>query len=225
MLGYEFELTITREPRARRARAAKPAAPRRLTRGRRAVLTLLVVGAVGVVGGLGSYAVFTATTGNAGNSFASGTVSIEDNDSGSAMLALSNAKPGDSDTSCIRIRYTGTLDSAVRLYGSVSGSLASYLTLTVTRGTDSSPSFDSCANFTADGTNYIGAGNGVIYSGALSSFPASYAAGLVDPTSGSPETWSQDEVHSYRFAVILQDNNAAQGLTGNASFTWEARNL
>lgn len=185
---------------------------------------MLVIGVAGLLAGAGSYAVFTATTGNTGNSFASGTVAIQDNDANTAMLALANAKPGDADTSCIRIEYTGSLDSTVRLYGSVSGSLASYVTLTVTRGTDSSPSFDSCANFTPDATNYIGAGNGVVYSGPLSSFPASYAAGIVDPTSGSPETWSQSEAHSYRFVVTLQDDNAAQGLTGNASFTWEARN-
>lgn len=185
---------------------------------------MLVIGVAGLLAGAGSYAVFTATTGNAGNSFASGTVAIQDNDANTAMLALANAKPGDADTSCIRIEYTGSLDSTVRLYGSVSGSLAGYLTLTVTRGTDSSPSFDSCASFTPDATDYIGAGNGVVYSGPLSSFPASYAAGIVDPTSGSPETWSQSEAHSYRFVVTLQDDNAAQGLTGNASFTWEARN-
>jgi Camelysin metallo-endopeptidase len=196
----------------------------RRSRGRRAILSLLVFGVVGLTAGLGSYAVFTATTGNTGNAFASGTVAIQDNDSNSAMLALANAKPGDADTSCIRIEYTGTLDSTVRLYGSVSGSLASYLTLTVTRGTDSNPSFDACGNFTADAANYIGAGNGVVYTGTLAAFPASYAAGLVDPTSGAPETWSENEVHSYRFAVTLQDNNAAQGQTGTASFTWEARN-
>lgn len=216
MFGYRLE--ISRAPRP----AARPRA--RWSRSRRTVLTLLVIGVAGLLAGAGSYAVFTATTGNTGNSFTSGTVAIQDNDSNTAMLALANAKPGDADTSCIRIEYTGSLDSTVRLYGSVSGSLANYVTLTVTRGTDSSPSFDSCANFTADATNYIGAGNGVVYSGPLSSFPASYAAGIVDPTSGSPETWSQSEAHSYRFVVTLQDDNAAQGLTGNASFTWEARN-
>jgi hypothetical protein len=228
VLGYRLEIQFAREPREKRPRRLRAAAggpPPKRSRSRRWVMTLLVVGVVGVVAGLGSYAVFTATTGNTGNTFASGTVSIEDNDSGSAMLALSNAKPGDADTSCIRIQYTGTLDATVRLYGTVSGGLASYLTLTVTRGTDSSPSFDSCVNFTPDGTNYIGAGNGVVYSGPLSSFPASYAAGLVDPTAGSPETWSEDEARSYRFVVTLQDDNAAQGLSGDASFTWEARNL
>lgn len=216
MFGYRLE--ISRAPRP----AARPRP--RWSRSRRSVLTMLVIGVAGLLAGAGSYAVFTATTGNTGNSFTSGTVAIQDNDANTAMLALANAKPGDADTSCIRIEYTGSLDSTVRLYGSVSGSLASYLTLTVTRGTDSSPSFDSCASFTPDATNYIGAGNGVVYSGPLSSFPASYAAGIVDPTSGSPETWSQSEAHSYRFVVTLQDDNAAQGLTGNASFTWEARN-
>lgn len=217
MFGYRLEISRAPRPAARRPRP-------RWSRTRRSVTTMLVIGVAGLLAGAGSYAVFTATTGNTGNSFASGTVAIQDNDSNTAMLALANAKPGDADTSCIRIEYTGSLDSTVRLYGSVSGSLASYLTLTVTRGTDSSPSFDSCANFTPDATDYIGAGNGVVYSGPLSSFPASYAAGIVDPTSGSPETWSQGEAHSYRFVVTLQDDNAAQGLTGNASFTWEARN-
>ncbi len=94
----------------------------------------------------------------------------------------------------------------------------------MTRGTDSNPSFDSCTNFTADGTNYIGQGNGVIYSGALSAFPANWASGVVDPTPGSPESWTNPETHSYRFAVTLQDVEAAQGLNGTASFTWEARN-
>jgi len=213
MFGYKLEIS----------RAPRPAARPRSSRSRRWAMTMLVIGVAGLLAGLGSYAVFTATTGNAGNSFASGTVVIEDNDSNSAMLALANAKPGDADTSCIRIEYTGSLDSTVRLYGSVSGGLADYLTLTVTRGTDSSPSFDSCANFAPDATNYIGAGNGVVFSGPLSAFPASYAAGIVDPTSGTPETWSENEAHSYRFVVTLQDVNAAQGLTGNAAFTWEAR--
>jgi hypothetical protein len=44
----------------------------------------------------------------------------------------------------------------MRLYGTVTGSLGPYLTLTVTRGADSGPSFPSCASFSADATNYIG---------------------------------------------------------------------
>jgi hypothetical protein len=213
-----IRIEITRNGRP--VRAASP----RTRRARKLLATLFVLGLVGSATGIGSYSAFTSTTSNAGNSFAAGTVAIEDNDSGTAMLSLANSKPGDSDTSCIKIKYTGSLDANVRIYGSVTGSMSSYMTLTVTRGTQASPSFDSCSGFTADGTNYIGQGNGVIYNGNLSSFPSSYAAGIVDPYSGSPELWTTNEEHIYRFVVTLQDNNAAQGLTGGASFTWEARN-
>ncbi len=215
-MGIRIEITRN----GRRVGAASP----RAQRSRKALLTLLVVGILGTVTGVGSYSAFTATTGNAGNSFASGTVSIEDNDSGAAMLSLANAKPTDADTSCIKVKYTGTLASSVRLYGSVTGTMPSYMTLTVTRGTQASPSFDSCTGFTADATNYLGAGNGVIYQGNLSAFPATYGAGIVDPIPGSPESWTTNEERIYRFTVTLQNDNAAQGLTGGASFTWEARN-
>lgn len=193
-------------------------------RRRRIVRTVLVVGLTAAFAAVGTYAAFTATTTSPGNSFAPGTVAIGDNDTGAAMLALAAAKPGDSDTSCMRVTYTGSINSSVRLYAGLTGSLAQYLTLTVTRGTDAAPSFDSCASFAPDATNYIGAGAGVVYSGALSAFPSTYAAGLVDPIPAAPESWTASEAHSYRFAISLDNNNAAQGLSSTASFTWEARN-
>jgi hypothetical protein len=174
---------------------------------------------------VGAYAAFKAVLSNSGNSYAAGSVALSDNDSGTAMFTtLTSAKPNDSETSCIRVRFDGSLDSTVRLYGTISGPLAPYLTLTVTRGTDSNPVFDNCSTFTADATNYIGSGNGVIYSGALDTFPTSYASGIVDPTSGSPETWSQNEVHIYKFVVTVGSNSAGQGQSASAGFTWEARN-
>jgi len=193
---------------------------------RRPVLVALAVAGViaAVAVGLTS-AAFVGTTSNAGDSFATGTVSITDNDAGGSMLALSSAKPGNSDTSCIRATYTGSLDSTVRLYATVAGTLAPFLQLTVTRGTDSSPSFDACTNFAADATNYIGSGAGVIYSGLLSAYPTTYGGGIVDPTAGSPETWTTSEVHSYQFVISLNNNPAAQGLSSTATFTWEARDL
>jgi hypothetical protein len=192
---------------------------------RKLLLSLVVLGLLGSIAGWATFSAFSATTTNPNNSFASGTVVISDNDSGNAMLTLANAAPGATDTGCIKVDYTGTLSSNVRLYATVTGTLASYLTVVVTRGTDSSPSFDSCANFTADATNYIGAGAGIIYSGTLAAYPANYTAGLVDPLSGSPETWTTNETHSYKFVVTLIDDPAAQGLSSTAAFTWEARNL
>jgi hypothetical protein len=192
---------------------------------RKILVSLLLVMAIGGVAGPATFSAFSSTTASTGNLFTAGTVNLTDNDGGStSLLSLANAKPGDSDTGCIRVAYDGTLPATVRLYANVSGSLTQYLSLTVTRGTDSSPSFDSCAGFLADSMDYIGAGNGVVYSGTLAAFPATYAAGLVDPTAGSPETWSNPEAYSYRFSITLQNDDAAQGLNGSASFTWEARN-
>ena len=190
---------------------------------RRIFRAMVVVGLTGLVAAVGTYAAFSSPTSNGSNAFAAGTVSISDNDAGGSLMSLSNAKPGASSTGCIVVTYGGTLDSTVVLYGSTTGSLAPYLSLSVTRGTSSGP-FNSCAGFTADVTNYIGAGPGIIYSGTVSSFPTSYATGLVDPTAGSPETWTTSEVHAYMFVVSLVNDPAAQALSSTASFTWEARN-
>jgi hypothetical protein len=141
------------------------------------------------------------------------------------MLALTSAMPNDTDTSCIKVTYSGTVAAGVRLYGTVAGALAPYLTLKVTRGTDSAPAWDSCTNFTADATDYAGLGAGVLFDGNLSDFPAGFATGLADPASATAaESWTSSEAHSYKFQVTLQNNVAAQGLSGSASFTWEARN-
>ena len=189
-------------------------------------LTLLVVALVGVTLRVGTWSAFSDTTDNAGNTFSAGTVTLTDNDAGVAMLSLSNAKPGNTDTGCITVSYTGSLASTVRLYGTTTGTgLDPYLNLTVTRGSFTTPpAYDSCTGFTADAVNYIGAGNGVVYNGTLQGYPDSYTAGIVDPTSGTPESWTNPESHVYQITVTVQDNNLAQGKNATQTFTWEARN-
>ena len=174
---------------------------------------------------MAAYAAYATYVSNTGNSFAAGSVALSDNDSGTAMFtSLTAARANDSETSCIRVRSDGSLSSTVTLYGAVSGALAPYLTLTVTRGTDPAPVFDNCTTFVADATNYVGQGAGVIYNGALSSFPTSFASGITDPAvGGGTETWTQNEVHIYRFVINAGTNTAAQGLSATAAFTWEAR--
>ena len=174
-----------------------------------------------------TYSAFTARTTNASNAVSAGTVSLTDNDLGGTMLGLNAATPGSSDTSCIRVTYNGTLDAAVRMYVTLTGSIAPYLTLTVTRGSGSA-GFDNCTGFTPDATNHIGAGQGVVYSGLLSAFPTSYATGLGDPVPSAPERWTSTptpESHDYKLVITLNDSNAAQGLSGSATFNWEARDV
>jgi predicted ribosomally synthesized peptide with SipW-like signal peptide len=214
MAGTKGEAPMTKNTeRARRGRLHKLG------------LSMLVVGLLGMVAGLGTWSAFSDTTDNSGNAFASGTVDLSDDDSGSAMLSLTNAAPGASDTACINVTYNGSLPAGVRLYGTTGGTgLDQYLDVVVTRGTIASPSFDSCSGFTPDSTTYGYPGTGVIYQGTLQAFADSYGAGVVDPMSGSPETWTNGESHAYRFVVTVQDNNGAQGKNATQTFTWEARN-
>jgi hypothetical protein len=196
-------------------------------RARTKLLAAVVTVGLASVAGAYTWAAFVATTNNGGNSIVAGTVTLSDNDSGGSLLSLANAVPGSADNGCIRVRYAGSLPSSVRLYGTTGGSgLDQYLDLTITRGvySPSEPAFDSCTNFQADSTNYIGAGAGVIYTGTLQGFPDNYASGLVDPLAGFPETWTGTEDHVYRFNVTVQSNFAAQTKNATQVFTWEAQN-
>lgn len=194
--------------------------------GERLFLSLCVLVGMGIAAGVPAFALFSDGGSVTGNSFESSTLVLVDNDAGSSVVSLVSASPSDSSTGCITVTYQGNDDANVRLYLSSPGTLAPYLTLTITRGSDpdpATPAFPSCGGFTADSTNYIGAGNGVVFSGALSTYPTSYASGIVDPPSGGPEVWSIDEAHTYQYAISLGSNTAGQAQSSNAVFTWEAR--
>jgi hypothetical protein len=163
-------------------------------RPRRRLLASAVV--VGLVAGLlvaaSTWSAFSGTTANPANSLATGTVTLGDNDSGSAVFNLAGLKPGDTDTGCITVTSTATIASLVRLYGTTGGTgLDAYLTLTITRGTSGGGSFDDCTGFTADTTNWVGAGNGVIYTGTLAAFGDDWAGGTVDAAPAVPEAWTR----------------------------------
>jgi predicted ribosomally synthesized peptide with SipW-like signal peptide len=192
-----------------------------MSRTRKLILSALVLGAGGITAGAGTFAAFSDTTGNPGNEFSAGTVTLSDNDAGASLVSLpANARPGDSSDRCIRVSYSGSLAADVRLYASVSGGLADHLTLTVTRGSQSSPSFPSCSGFAADSSDYGYVTNGIVYQGKLSGLPSSWAGGVADPAA----SWANGDARTYRYTVTVDDNPAAQGLTADATFHWEARN-
>jgi hypothetical protein len=186
-----------------------------------AVTTALVIGLWSVAdSGSQTWAALSGSTANPGNAFAAGTVALTDNDGGSTpMFTFTNQRPGVIDNSCIRVNYSGSLSATVKLYAATAGTLAPYVDVTVTRGSDASPAFDACTSFTPDAINYIGQGNGIIYKGPLSGFPTTYAGAVSDPAA----SWTTGTSVSYRFSVQIADDNAAQGLSSTATFTCEAR--
>jgi hypothetical protein len=187
---------------------------------RKLLATLVVCGLAAVAVAAATWSSFSATTANPSNAFSAGTVAVSDNDAG-ATLSASAMAPGSSTNGCIQVTYTGSLAATVHQYASTTGPLAPYLNLTITRGTQSAPTFPSCTGFSADSTNYVGAGAGVVYSGTLSSFASTYASGIVDP-----QTWNTNDAHAYKFTITLPSSapSAAQGLSSSATFTWEAQN-
>src|SRR4051794_14461644 len=102
---------------------------------RKILLSALVLALFGSIAGFGVFSAFSVTTVNSGNSFAAGTVTIGDNDAGSALYNVSNRKPGDTVTSCIRVTYSGTLASDVKLYtADPIGAIGPYVNLTIDPG-------------------------------------------------------------------------------------------
>jgi hypothetical protein len=178
----------------------------------RALAMLASLGFVSVLVMTSSRAAFVDTTDNTSNSFQAGTVVLTDDDGGvTRLFNLSNMAPTVQRENCIRVDYAGSLASNVRMYGSASGSLGQYLDVTIDVGTGGG--IGDCTGFTG-GTN--------LYTGTLSNF----ASTRTDFTNGL-QGWNgatNPSSRTYRIRVTLQDDNAAQGLSASADFTWEAQN-
>jgi hypothetical protein len=190
-----------------------------MDRTRKVARSLLVLAVVGGLATLGAYSAFTSQANNPNNRVTAGSVTLADNDGGTALYDLTAAKPGDSQTSCIRVLYTGSLSADVKLYTpDAIGALGPDVTLKIEPGTQASPSFPSCTGFTPDGA--------AIFDAALSTFPTTYAGGVSDyPGAGS--SWTNGDAVVYRVTATLSASapDSAQGATtGLHTLRWEARN-
>ena len=181
--------------------------------------TLVVVGVVGGLAALGVFAAFSSQTDNPGNDVTAGTVTLADNDGGTALYNIPNAKPGSTQTSCIRVNYTGSLDADVKLFTpSTISDLGPHVTLKVESGTQAVPSFPSCTGFVAETT---------LFDAALSTFPATYGTGVSDYPGIVATKWVNTDAVVYRVTATLAANapDTAQGdTTGSHILRWEARN-
>ena len=122
------------------------------------LLSMLVVGITAGLAAFGVFSAFSSQTSNPGNNFTAGTVNLSDNDGDVAAYNVSGGKPTSTQSECVRVVYTGSLDSDVHLYTPEAiGSLGPYVNLTITPGTQSTPN-PNCTGFTADpsGETYSG---------------------------------------------------------------------
>lgn len=148
-------------------------------------------------------AAWTDTTRNDGDSWATGTVSLTDDDNGVAMFTTTNMVPGTVVTNSITVTNEGTVPLNVRLYGENvdnDDDLAQHLNLSV--GT------------TANGTE--------VFSGTLAGFSArtDWASG------GSSISLAASATQTYHFRVELASNTPQSfqgGATAGIDFVWEGQ--
>lgn len=208
----------------------------KLDRKTKSALIVFLVGVIASVVGLATWSAYSSTTSNTNNQFQTGSVTLTDNDSGTAMFNMTNARPGDTVSKCITVSYTGSLTSNVRLYGAATAGngLDAYLDLKVTRGTFSgaTPAGMACtdgagSSFVADGAAYgggNGAGaNGVMFDARMNLYPTTWTAGIVDAPGGTAEAWTNPETHVYRFDVTVSNDAAGANKNHTQTFTWEAQ--
>ena len=175
-----------------------------------AVLALLASAIAAVV-----HSSFTATARSDGNSFESGSISLTDDDQARVLFDVDGLEPKSPPVRrCLTLTYdsSGGLVSSVRLFGETTGALAEHLTLEVTRGafTGAKPEGNSCTGVVASTT---------VFSGLMSAYPDSWAAGKLDPN----PAWRAGDSAVYEIRVSLADSDGAQGKSATQSFAFEAR--
>lgn len=162
-------------------------------------------------------AAFTGSTGSATNSWASGTVVLGDDDSGSALFSAAGLYPGDTGVRCIRVTYTGSVAAPVRFYGgAVVGTLGPYIDLVVEQanvGSNNGSFGGGCAGF----------GGTVIYSGTLDALNGSASDYLSGLGSFSPAGSGESRVYRFSYSVSSSAPSSAQGGTAAIAFSWEGR--
>ncbi len=224
-------MTTTTVPTASTAAARTARTAARTARPSRKVATIVSLVAVpvalaasGLVVAQSSYSAYSATTVNPTSNWATGTVALSDDDANAAAFTASNLKPGSTGARCIVVSSTGSLPSAVKLYGTGATStnaLASNINLSVTQGTGGS--FGSCTGYTplTSGSN--------VYTGTLADFGATatnFSTGQGTWNTAGVATGAAAETRSYQITYTVKPDapNTTQAGTAAIGFTWEAQN-
>jgi hypothetical protein len=160
-----------------------------------------------------SKAAFTATTSNTGDSFATGSVVLTDDDAGSTLFSATGMSPSNPIVECIEVTYAGSLlDADIKMYGSTTGTLDTYLDTRIEVGTGGS--FGDCTGFVPSSTIF----NNTLEN--LATTHSNWASGLaVYTATANPES------RTIRITVDVQNPPAAQNLSSTATFNWEAQDV
>lgn len=166
-----------------------------------------------------SNAAFTETTRNSGNNWSAGTVTLTDDDAGSARFQATNMVPGATETKCIAVLVDTDVPGVVKGYAvnaqpSAHG-LENHILVDIEAGTGGG--FGSCTGFTSEETIVTGA--------TLGQFAAidDYASGIGGWTVGAgTDTRTYRITWTFSTTGMTQDEiNQLQGDQTGIDMQWE----
>ncbi len=178
--------------------------------------------AAGLLVWQGSYAAFSGTTPDTANVWTAGSLTLQNNGSGSfaasssAVFGGTNFKPGFTSTAtCITVKNTGSLAGNLGMYLSgptlpLVSPLGDKIYLTIDEATVATAVPANCTGFPASPTN-------VETSTALTALKTTYA------TAKAPIAMAASGMVAYRLVWTFDAAapNTLQGATVTADFTWE----
>jgi hypothetical protein len=181
------------------------------------IVAISGIPASGIIVWQASEAAFSGTNANPSNSWAAGSVTLTDDDGGTAMFTASGLIPGSTGSKCIKVTYGGNVSSGdVRIYSAApTGALGGFITMTVEMGpVAGSGTFSSCAGFAMAATPV----NNVLLStiGTKADYSAGYSTGW-NPSA------SQSRVFRFTYTVSGSLPDSQQGATCTIPFTWETQ--
>jgi hypothetical protein len=195
----------------------QPRRPRRLPgrRARRGWLTGAALAALALSAVLvwqAGYAGFADSTAPVGTTLKTGTLTLGDDDAGTAMFSITGLRPGAAGTRCIAVTAGGDARAAIRLYATERSThaLAGALRLSVVLGTGGSTA--GCSGFRP---------SAAVYSGTWAAFPASgFGTGVGEwTTTGGTAT----RTYQITYSLPRDAGTEAQSRTATLGLTWEAQ--
>jgi hypothetical protein len=173
----------------------------------------------------GSYAAFSADTRNSGNSWATGVVTLTDDDAGSARFNVTDLVPGQTETKCIKVTAASSVPGTVKLYTmnavTSQAALESHVKLSVTSGADGT--FASCTGYVSSAT-LINNQSLAAVTAAYTSY-ASAAGSWVTTGNAAGESKTYQLTWTFDTTGMTQTElDALQGIHTGLDFEWELQN-
>lgn len=186
-----------------------------------AATPIAVIAAAGLIW-QSSYAAFSGTTRNSGNDWATGSVTLTDDDAGASRFQIGSMTPGSTGTQCIKITANASVPGTVRGYAvnpvTSAAGLENHIKIAVSSGTGGS--FATCDGYTKEQEVIPASSNTSLAALASSN---SYAAGIGgwDVGAGTQSrtysiTWTFDTA-----GLTQAQIDQLQGARTGIDFQWE----